>query len=98
MEAESDADGSFVLGGLKEGAHFITAYAAGFARVTAQADAGGDPIELVMDAGGAIEGRLVGAKGQPVDGATVWAEDTDASLRRSSGWLHGNDARGRRSG
>ena len=78
-EGESGADGAYALGGLAPGAYSVSATAAGFASVHVTATAGGEPLEIVLDAGGGITGRVVDAAGQPVDGASVQGERADVA-------------------
>jgi hypothetical protein len=93
-EATSEADGAFVVAGLEAGTYRITAELPGYAAASATALAGGDPVDLAMEAGGEIAGRVVDAAGQPAEDASLsaeWAEAADAvppgssaSLRRAT--------------
>jgi protocatechuate 3,4-dioxygenase beta subunit len=74
-EAESGPDGRFELGGLGPGRYGVHASAAGYASGEATADAGGEPVEVVLDLGGILSGRVVDAGGEPVEGAEVSARD-----------------------
>ena len=76
-EATSEADGAYVVAGLKPGTYELTASRSGFASAHATAPAGGDPVDLVMEAGGEIAGRVVDAEGQPAEDATLGAERAD---------------------
>ena len=73
-EATSEADGEYVVAGLRPGAYSLTAALPGYATASATASAGGDPVDLVMEAGGEIAGRVVDAAGQPAEDATLDAE------------------------
>jgi protocatechuate 3,4-dioxygenase beta subunit len=74
-EAASEADGGFFVGGLEAGSHDVWATAPGYAPAEATATSGGEPVDLVMDPGGEIAGRVVDADGSPVEDAHVSAED-----------------------
>jgi hypothetical protein len=71
----SEADGSFLVGGLESGSHDVSAAAPGYAVANATAAPGGEPLDLVLEPGGEIAGRVVDADGSPVDDAQVSAED-----------------------
>ena len=77
FEATSEADGAFVVGGLRPGLYQVRARAAGYGAAIAKAEAGSDPVELVMEAGGQIAGSVVDAQGQPVEEARIEARATD---------------------
>lgn len=87
-DGETDGEGAFLLSGLPAGAYGVVAEAAGFAHARASATAGGPPVEIVMDAGGTISGRVVDAEGRPVEGATVHGEaaETGSATDRSFVW------------
>ncbi len=74
-EAVTEADGKFLVGGLGTGRHNVTLTAPGYAAAYATATPGGEPLELVLEPGGEIAGRIVDAGGAPVDEAQVSAED-----------------------
>jgi protocatechuate 3,4-dioxygenase beta subunit len=76
---ETDADGAFRLGGLAPGRYDLTAEAAGFASASATVDAGGEPVELVLEPGGVIAGRVVDENGAPINDARVNAERSSDS-------------------
>ncbi len=74
-EAVSEADGGFVVGGLESGSHEVSATAPGYAPAEATATSGGEPVDLLMEPGGEIAGRVVDADGSPVEDARVSAEE-----------------------
>jgi protocatechuate 3,4-dioxygenase beta subunit len=73
-EATSEADGEFVVAGLEAGPYWLTAELSGYAAAHANAQPGGDPVDLAMELGGEIAGQVVGAPGQPAEDATISAE------------------------
>jgi protocatechuate 3,4-dioxygenase beta subunit len=73
-EATSEGDGEFVVAGLEAGTYSLRAELAGYAAASATARPGGDPVDLVMEPGGEIAGRVVDASGQPAEDASVEAE------------------------
>ena len=83
VETQTDADGGFSLVGLSAGAYDLTASAAGFARAEATANAGGEPVELVLEEAGTLTGRVVDASGRPAEDARVEAESAGASPRET---------------
>jgi Carboxypeptidase regulatory-like domain len=83
-EAESGPEGRFDLGGLRPGRYRVSASAPGRAGTSVPAEAGGEPIEIVMDLGGAIAGRVVDADDAPAEGAEVFAEDRGDAAGPSS--------------
>jgi protocatechuate 3,4-dioxygenase beta subunit len=88
-EATSEADGEYVVAGLGPGTYQLTAVLPGHATAQATALAGGDPVDLVMDAGGEIAGRVVDAAGQPAEDATLAAEWADEAEAGSPGGAFG---------
>ena len=58
---------AYVLGGLRPGRHQVTAALPGYATAYAMAEAGGEPVDVVMESGGEIAGRVVDAEGSPVE-------------------------------
>ncbi len=96
-EAETEADGGFIVGGLSAGAYSLTAEATGYADGHATGTAGGEPVSIVLDAGATIVGRVVDATGQPVDRATVTGETTDGPPRERASVMAmtGEEAAGR---
>lgn len=76
---QSDAGGRFELRGLLRRAHRVAVYAPGYAPVqgaAAQVDA---PLELRLDRGVTLDGRLVDGQGRPIQRARVelFSEDLD---------------------
>ena len=73
--ARSDARGAFRIEGLKPGRFVVTATASGF--VTGQGRAAlseqGGSLELVLEAGGQVEGVVRDVDGQPLERASVFA-------------------------
>jgi carboxypeptidase family protein len=92
-EAVSEADGGFVVGGLELGSHDLRATALGYAPAEATATSGGDPVDLVLEPGGQMEGRVVDADGSPVEDARVWAEN-ERGRSGSGGVLGGRSDEG----
>jgi protocatechuate 3,4-dioxygenase beta subunit len=74
-EATSEADGTFLVAGLRPGRHYVSAAAPGYATAHATASPGGEALELVLEPGGQLVGRVVDADGAPVEEALVSAED-----------------------
>jgi protocatechuate 3,4-dioxygenase beta subunit len=71
----SEADGSFVIGGLAPGAHNITASIPGYVTGRQAAEAGAEkPVRLVLSPAGAITGSVVDSRRRPVETFTVMAE------------------------
>jgi protocatechuate 3,4-dioxygenase beta subunit len=73
-EARSGADGTFLLAGLPPGEHQLHVEAAGYAAEEPKAVAGGPPIAIVLRPAGAITGRAVDERGQPVEGVRASAD------------------------
>lgn len=87
VEATSEADGSYVVAGLQLGTYELTASLSGFATGRVTAVAGGDPVDLVLEAGGEIAGRVVDAAGQPAEDAILEAQRPDGEI---AGFLGGS--------
>ena len=79
VEAETDEGGAFVLSGLEAGRYRVNVTAPGYARATVRAEAGGEPLEVVIEAGGEIAGRVLDARGRPVRDGLVGAKARDGS-------------------
>jgi protocatechuate 3,4-dioxygenase beta subunit len=76
----SEADGTFVIGGLETGVHMVTASAPGYVTAGQKADAGSEkPVRLVLVPAGGIAGTVVDARRRPVEDFRVWAERTEQS-------------------
>jgi protocatechuate 3,4-dioxygenase beta subunit len=73
VEAETGDDGRFDMGGLEPGRYRITVAAAGHASTMARAEAGAEPLEVVLEPAGAIGGRVVDGRGRPVREASATA-------------------------
>lgn len=71
--ARSEADGSFVLGGLQSGSYMVLVSASGYGRSRRQVEAGQD-VEFVLESGGSIAGIVVDEAGRPVEAYEVSAE------------------------
>ncbi len=80
-EAESGAAGRFEIGGLRPGRYEVTASATGYATGRAVAEAGGEEIEVVLDEGGTLTGRVADESGAPVEDAQVTARDESGTER-----------------
>jgi len=80
-EATSEEDGTFLMAGLGTGRHTVSASAEGYVTASSSAEPGGDPLELVLDPGSRIEGRIVDADGAPVEEAIVFAEETGSARK-----------------
>jgi protocatechuate 3,4-dioxygenase beta subunit len=78
-EARSEADGTFVLAGLEQGVYRVSAEAVGFGQEDKTAEAGGEPVELVLSPAGTITGRAVDERGQPVESFRVSARTNERS-------------------
>lgn len=78
-EAMSGPEGRFDLSGLRPGRHRVSASTPGRAETSVPAEAGGEPIEIVLELVGEIVGRVVDADGTPVEGAEILAEDRSES-------------------
>jgi protocatechuate 3,4-dioxygenase beta subunit len=89
-EAVSEEDGKFLVGGLGAGRYDVSAAASGYATAYATATAGGEALDLRLEPGGQIAGRVVDADGAPVEAAQVSAED--ASEPRGPGRFFGGRA------
>lgn len=77
----SDDDGSFVVRGLSKGKGTVTARASAFAPARVAIEVGeGDPapIEIKLPDTGDLTGRVVDGGGQPIGGAIVTVEGSDA--------------------
>lgn len=88
-EATSEAGGEYILAGLGPGTYRLTAVLPGHATAYATAQAGGDPVDLVMESGGEIAGRVVDASGQPAEDATLAAEWAGEAESASPGGAFG---------
>jgi protocatechuate 3,4-dioxygenase beta subunit len=81
QRARSEADGTFVLAGLEAGVYRVTAEAVGFGQEDKTAEAGGDPLDLVLSPAGTVTGRVVDDRGQPVESFRVSAAAAESSGR-----------------
>lgn len=71
LPAQSSADGSFVLDGLKPGDHMVVGYAEGQGQTMAPAKAPGTGLTLRLAGAGTVKGRVVDTEGEPVSMAHV---------------------------
>mgnify|MGYP002621790349 FL=1 len=74
--AKSDANGEFELEGLAPGRYGVRAEAHGHLELPEPvkvevSERGADPVQIVLQVGGSIEGSVVDARGEPVAGARV---------------------------
>jgi hypothetical protein len=92
----SDAQGQFNLGGLLSGTIDVETHAQGFAplatRIEISKDADPDPIQLVLEKGGLVQGTVRTRRGQPVIGAIVRL--SPRTLRSNWNRMATTDARG----
>ena len=93
-EATADAEGAFVVGGLKAGSYEIRATAPGYATAVAKTEPGADPLELVMVAGGQIAGTVVDTMGQPVEDARIRPGRRTRSPSTPTGFFFGSAEEG----
>jgi protocatechuate 3,4-dioxygenase beta subunit len=97
-EAATDAAGRFVLADLAAGQYVLTVAAAGFAPTAApgvEVPAAVPEVDLGtvrLAAGAAVEGRVVGPRGEPIEGAEVFVLDGMASMAPSLRWGLGGKA------
>lgn len=79
VEARSEADGSFTLAGLDEGAYHLWARATGFAPAKPKTvTTGSDGVDLVLLPAGAVTGVVVDERGRPCEAYTVTAHPSKA--------------------
>ncbi|MCI0586738.1 MAG: carboxypeptidase-like regulatory domain-containing protein [Planctomycetes bacterium] len=89
-QAVAGADGSFRIGSLGAGEHQVSAEAPGFGPAgnrKVQVPAGGaiEGVELVLDAGKVLAGKVLDRDGAPVEDASVRADLDTSGLGRKSG-------------
>jgi protocatechuate 3,4-dioxygenase beta subunit len=73
VQAVSEADGSFVIGGLQPGAYRLNAFAAGYGGAERSVEAGVDKADVVLSPAGSIAGLVVDDAGRPVEAFRVSA-------------------------
>jgi large repetitive protein len=80
-EARSEADGSFVLAGLIPGPTRVNVRALGFASVNNKMMMpGGDPVDVILSAGGSVAGMVVEEGDRPVDSYRVIASPVKSNV------------------
>jgi protocatechuate 3,4-dioxygenase beta subunit len=80
-QAETDFEGKFEFKGLSAGEYDVTVSKSGFTRSVSNGVKAGDgssPMDVVLNPGASISGRLVQSNGQPVTGYTVMARSASA--------------------
>jgi hypothetical protein len=80
--ALSEADGSFVLAGLQQTPYRIMADAADYARADQPAEPGGDPVEIVLERGALITGRVVDDRSRTIEDFSVVAHPVEQGAFR----------------
>jgi hypothetical protein len=84
--ARTNATGTFVVSGIRPGPYRVAAVGGGhrprFADVTVTAKT--PPVEMHLERGGSISGRVVNADGKPVPHSSVygWSDDPDKDIVR----------------
>jgi hypothetical protein len=80
-QAETDFEGKFEFKGLSAGDYDVTVTKAGFTRSVSNGVKAGDgstPLEVVLNPGASISGRLVQSNGRPVTGYAVMARSASS--------------------
>jgi protocatechuate 3,4-dioxygenase beta subunit len=72
-ETRSEPDGSFVLAGLIPGPTRVIVTAIGFASLNKTMTPGGDPVDLILNAGGSVTGVVVEEGDRPIDAYRIVA-------------------------
>ncbi len=72
-EVRSEPDGAFVLAGLMPGPTRVMVRAIGFASLNKTLTPGGDPVELILNAGGSVTGVVVEEGDRPIDAYRIVA-------------------------
>jgi protocatechuate 3,4-dioxygenase beta subunit len=73
FNAQTEADGSYVLAGLTPGLYSLIATATGMGRAERKAEAGANGVDFVLPRGGTISGVVIDDAGKPVDAFRVYA-------------------------
>lgn len=81
-QATSDAEGRFVLSGLKPGTAYVTATATGYRTRSAQPveipeEGQAPPLEITLEPGTFLEGTVRDSRGEPVPGARVYIQGVE---------------------
>ena len=72
-EGRTAADGSFAIGGLREGTYRLSVFAPGHAMVDREVEAGADGVDIVLETAGSLSGSVVDDRGQPVENFRILA-------------------------
>ena len=72
-EGRTDAEGSFAIGGLREGTYRLAVFAPGHAMVDREVEAGAEGVDIVLETAGSLSGTVVDHRGQPVENFRVLA-------------------------
>ncbi len=91
-QTETDFEGRFEFKGLSAGEYDVTVSRPGFTRSVSNGVKAGDgttPLEITLNPGASIAGRLVQANGQPVTGYSVGARASAGSGSGGPGMLGG---------
>jgi protocatechuate 3,4-dioxygenase beta subunit len=81
----TEADGSFVIGGLEAGRFSLQAQAPGHASARTVAEAGAEDVRIELAPGGSITGRVVDAEGRTIEAFRVSAERLERDRQGSGG-------------
>jgi protocatechuate 3,4-dioxygenase beta subunit len=74
VEARSGPDGRFLLAGLVQATYWVRVGASGFGQIQRSVAVGEEGVEFVLQAAGAITGRVVDEGGRPIDSYRVHAQ------------------------
>ncbi len=85
-ESRTEADGTFVVGGLKPGTYEVFVRAPGYGPGRARPQAGGEPVEIVLQAAGSVTGSVVDEGGRPVDAFRVSVTPVSSEMDEGPGF------------